>query len=40
MLLLGSLNWVLEWFNPRMRSFDDVVTEAQNMVRYGTFVQP
>lgn len=40
MLLLGALNWAVEWWNPRMRSFDDLVREAQNMVRYGAFAQP
>lgn len=40
LLLLGSMNWAVEWWNPRTRSLDDLVRGAQDMVRYGTFAQP
>ncbi|UOE43061.1 TetR/AcrR family transcriptional regulator [Agromyces larvae] len=33
LLLLGALNWVVEWWNPRTRSFDDLVRTACDMVR-------
>ncbi|MGL3150321.1 TetR/AcrR family transcriptional regulator [Microbacterium sp. A82] len=40
LLLLGSMNWAVEWWNPRTRSLDDLVRSAQDMVRFGTFAQP
>lgn len=40
LLLLGALNWAAEWWNPRTKSFKDLVREAQNMVRFGTFADP
>lgn len=40
LLLLGSMNWAVEWWNPRTRSFDDLVRATQDMVRFGTFAQP
>lgn len=40
LLLLGSMNWAVEWWNPRTRSFDDLVRETQDMVRFGTFAGP
>lgn len=39
LLLLGSMNWAVEWWNPRTRSLEDLVRGAQDMVRYGTFAQ-
>lgn len=35
LLLLGAMNWVVEWWNPRTRSFDELVRTAQDMVRRG-----
>ncbi|WP_460800910.1 TetR/AcrR family transcriptional regulator [Microbacterium sp. GXF6406] len=40
LLLLGSMNWAVEWWNPRTRSLDDLVHGAQDMVRFGTFARP
>ncbi|HEY9393299.1 MAG TPA: TetR/AcrR family transcriptional regulator [Nocardioides sp.] len=33
MLLLGSLNWVLEWWRPEVRPLEEVIAVAQDMVR-------
>lgn len=35
LLLLGAMNWVVEWWNPRTRSLDELVSTAQQMVRQG-----
>ncbi len=35
LLLLGSMNWAAEWWNPRKRSLPDLVRAAQDLVRYG-----
>lgn len=35
MLTLGSLNWAVEWWDPRRSSLDVVVDNAQSFVRYG-----
>jgi AcrR family transcriptional regulator len=35
MLVLGALNWAVEWWNPRRGSLDVVVRTAQCMVRNG-----
>jgi hypothetical protein len=35
MLMLGALNWALEWWNPRRVSLDTVVATAQSFVRHG-----
>lgn len=35
LLLLGSMNWAAEWWNPRTRSLADLVKASQDMVRYG-----
>ncbi|MGW8483031.1 TetR/AcrR family transcriptional regulator [Microbacterium sp. NPDC055903] len=40
LLLLGSMNWAVEWWNPRTRSLDDLVRGTQDMVRFGTFARP
>lgn len=40
LLLLGSMNWAVEWWNPRTRSLDDLVRGAQDMLRYSAFAQP
>ncbi|MDN4472633.1 TetR/AcrR family transcriptional regulator [Demequina zhanjiangensis] len=39
LLLLGALNWVVEWWNPRTRSLDELVATAQSMVRNGAGVR-
>ncbi len=39
LLLLGAMNWAVEWWNPRTRSLEDLVRGAQDMVRYGTFAR-
>ena len=40
LLLLGSMYWAVEWWNPRTRSLDDLVRATQDMVRHGTFAHP
>ena len=35
LLLLGSMNWAAEWWNPHTRSLTDLVQASQDMVRYG-----
>jgi hypothetical protein len=39
MLVLGALNWTVEWWDPRRGSVDAVVANAQSMVRYGIATQ-
>lgn len=34
-LVLGSLNWTAEWWNPRRSSLDLIVKNAQSLVRAG-----
>jgi hypothetical protein len=29
------MNWAVEWWNPRTRSLDDLVRQAQDLVRHG-----
>ena len=35
MLVLGALNWAVEWWNPRRGSLDAVVANAQSFIRHG-----
>ena len=35
MLLLGSMNWAAEWWNPRSRTLEDLVQATQDFVRFG-----
>ena len=35
MLVLGALNWAVEWWNPRRSSVEAVVENAQSIIRYG-----
>jgi TetR/AcrR family transcriptional regulator, cholesterol catabolism regulator len=35
MLVLGALNWTVEWWDPRRGSVDAVVANAQSLVRHG-----
>ncbi len=35
LLLLGSMNWAAEWWNPRMRSLADLVAAARSLVLHG-----
>lgn len=35
LLVLGALNWVPEWWDPRRGSVDDIVAKAQLIVRNG-----
>jgi AcrR family transcriptional regulator len=35
MLVLGALNWAVEWWDPRRGSLDAVVANAQSFVRHG-----
>lgn len=35
MLVMGSLNWAVEWWKPKRGSLDNVVKMAQRMVRNG-----
>ncbi|MDR3663479.1 MAG: TetR/AcrR family transcriptional regulator [Mycobacterium sp.] len=35
MLVLGALNWAVEWWNPRRGSVEAVVQNAQSVIRHG-----
>jgi AcrR family transcriptional regulator len=35
MLVLGALNWAVEWWNPRRGSVEAVVDNAQSFIRHG-----
>jgi AcrR family transcriptional regulator len=35
MLILGALNWAVEWWDPKRGSIDTVVANAQSLVRHG-----
>lgn len=35
MLVLGALNWAVEWWNPRRASVEIVVGNAQSIIRHG-----
>lgn len=35
MLVLGALNWAVEWWNPRRSSVEAVVANAQLIIRHG-----
>jgi TetR/AcrR family transcriptional regulator, cholesterol catabolism regulator len=35
LLVLGALNWVAEWWDPRRGSVDDIVVKAQLILRSG-----
>jgi AcrR family transcriptional regulator len=35
MLILGALNWAVEWWNPRRGSLTTLVQTAQSLVRHG-----
>ena len=35
MLVLGALNWAVEWWNPRRGSVEAVVLNAQSIIRHG-----
>ena len=35
MLVLGALNWAVEWWNPRRGSIESVVRNAQLIIRHG-----
>jgi AcrR family transcriptional regulator len=35
MLVLGALNWAVEWWNPRRGSVETVVANAQSFIRNG-----
>ncbi len=35
MLVLGALNWAVEWWNPRRGSVEAVVANAQSVIRHG-----
>ena len=35
MLVLGALNWAVEWWDARRGSLEAVVTNAQSFIRYG-----
>lgn len=35
MLVLGALNWAVEWWNPRRSSVEAVVHNAQSIIRHG-----
>ena len=38
MLVLGALNWAVEWWNPRRGSLEAVVANAQSFIRHGIAV--
>jgi len=35
LLVLGALNWTIEWWNPRRGSIETTVKTAQSLVRHG-----
>jgi TetR/AcrR family transcriptional regulator, cholesterol catabolism regulator len=35
MLVLGALNWAVEWWDPRRGSLETIVANAQSFVRHG-----
>lgn len=35
LLVMGALNWAAEWWNPKRASVDDIVANAQILVRSG-----
>jgi TetR/AcrR family transcriptional regulator, cholesterol catabolism regulator len=35
MMVLGSLNWAVEWWSPRRGSIESVVANAQSIIRHG-----
>jgi TetR/AcrR family transcriptional regulator, cholesterol catabolism regulator len=35
MLVLGALNWAVEWWDPRRGSLETVVANAQSFIRHG-----
>jgi AcrR family transcriptional regulator len=35
MLIIGALNWAVEWWDPKRGSIDTVVANAQSLVRHG-----
>ena len=40
MLVLGALNWAVEWWHPRRGSVEAVVANAQSVIRHGLAVTP
>jgi AcrR family transcriptional regulator len=40
MLVLGALNWAVEWWDPRRGSLETVVANAQSFVRHGLTEPP
>ncbi|MGV0795394.1 TetR/AcrR family transcriptional regulator [Mycolicibacterium elephantis] len=40
MLVLGALNWAVEWWHPRRGSVEAVVANAQTLIRHGLAVNP
>lgn len=40
MLVLGALNWTVEWWDSRRASVDAVVANAQTLVRHGLTAAP
>jgi AcrR family transcriptional regulator len=39
MLVLGALNWTVEWWDPRRGSVDAVVANAQTIIRHGIAIE-
>ena len=40
MLVLGALNWAVEWWTPRRGSVEAVVLNAQSIIRHGLTEEP
>ncbi|ORV30428.1 TetR family transcriptional regulator [Mycolicibacterium confluentis] len=40
LLVMGALNWAAEWWEPRRDSVEDIVTNAQILVRNGLSPSP
>ncbi|OBF16382.1 TetR family transcriptional regulator [Mycobacterium sp. ACS4331] len=40
LLVMGALNWTAEWWDPRQESVEDVVSNAQILVRNGLSPAP
>lgn len=40
LLILGSMNWAVEWWDPRVRSLEEIVQATQDMLRHAAFARP
>lgn len=40
LLVLGAMNWAVEWWDPRVRSLEQIVHATQDMLRHAAFSRP